>query len=135
MATRTATNGVTLRGMTWWIDRWRQSSAFTSLTVEEQGAYRNLLDEAWLRGGGIPNDSKLLARASGDPLRWPKLKKNVLKFFKNERGILTNKTLTYVRAQAQVRADKQKRYRDSRGKALGNGHGNAPSNDPGNDPG
>ena len=63
-----------LRGMTWWIDRWRQSTAFIDLTLEEQGAYRNLCEEAWLRGGAIPNDPRVLARASGDAVRWPKLK-------------------------------------------------------------
>lgn len=128
--------------MYWWIDRWRQSSAFMELTVEEQGAYRNLLDEAWLRGGGIPNDPKLLARASGDPLRWRVVKKNVLRFFTNDGGTWRNKTLTEVHYQSQRRAAKQRRYRARRGNANGNAPGNAKGNapnvtgnDPGNDPG
>jgi len=119
-----------LRGMYWWIDRWRQSSAFMELTVEEQGAYRNLLDEAWLRGGGIPNDPRLLAKASGDPVRWRVLKKNVLKFFKNDRGTLRNRTLTEVIDQSQRRAEKQRAYRLRR--ENGNGTSNAAGNKPGN---
>jgi hypothetical protein len=61
-------------GLMWWIDRWRKSTAFTDLTLEEQGAYRNLLDEGALRGGAIPDDERVLAKASGDALRWSEVK-------------------------------------------------------------
>jgi uncharacterized protein YdaU (DUF1376 family) len=48
----------------------------------EQGAYRNLIDEALLRGGVIPNDDRLLARACGDPLEWPAIREKVLRWFR-----------------------------------------------------
>ena len=60
-----------MRAAWWWIDRWRQSTAFTDMTAEEQGLYRNLLDEVWLREDCIiPDDPRILARVSGDPEAW-----------------------------------------------------------------
>lgn len=70
-----------MRGAIWWIDRWRASSAFRELTLEEQGAYRNLLDECWLAEGGIPNTERALSMACGDPAAWPRLRDAVLKRF------------------------------------------------------
>jgi len=119
---------VALRGMFWFIDRWRQSQAFMDLTIEEQGAYRNLLDEAWLRGGGIPNDPALLAKASGDPIRWKFIRKNVLRYFENDRGTLRNRTLTTVRRESQMRAERQRNYREKHN-AHHNGHHNADHNE------
>ena len=72
--------------MYWWIDRWRKSTAFIDMTLAQQGAYRNLLDEAWLRNGAIPNDARALARASGDAQQWPKLKAIVMKRFRLVNG-------------------------------------------------
>ena len=67
-----------MRGSFWWVDWWRTSPAYTSLPLAAQGAYRNLWDELWLRGGVIPNDDRTMANASGDPVEWPKLKDLVL---------------------------------------------------------
>lgn len=100
-----------LRGLFWWIDRWRGSSAFVDLDLECQGAYRNLLDEACLRGGGIPNDPAILARASGDPVRWPKLKARVMKRFRLVDRKWHNDTLDQVLHQSRRRATNQANYR------------------------
>ena len=100
--------------MLWWIDRWRKSTAFTDLTLEEQGAYRNLLDEAWLRaiqGEGIPNEPRTLARASGDPVRWPKLQARVLRRFHLVGGAYHHETVDTLIRQAQQYAAKQQAYR------------------------
>lgn len=70
-----------MRALWWWIDRWRKSTAYTDMTLEQQGAYRNLLDEACLRGGPLPNDDGILAKACGDPRRWNKVRAAVLKHF------------------------------------------------------
>lgn len=76
-----------LRGAWWWIDRWRKSSAYMDFTLAQQGAYRNLIDEAWLRGGVLPDDERTLARASGDPLEWPDMRDRVMaKFYRVEDG-------------------------------------------------
>ena len=102
-----------LMAMYWWIDRWRKSSAFMDLTLEEQGAYRNLLEESWLRGGELPNRERLLAKASGDAMRWPKLRANVMKHFQLvERRAWTNPTLIEVLHQSTRRAKNQRAYRE-----------------------
>lgn len=102
-----------LTGMMWWIDRWRKSTAFTDMTLEEQGAYRNLLEEAWLRGGAIPNDPRVLARASGDAERWPKVRAKVLPRFHLSGGEYHHETIDELIAQAQKNASKQHLYRQN----------------------
>lgn len=70
-----------LTGLWWWIDRWRKSSAYMDMTLEQQGAYRNLLDEATLRGGALPTDERILAKACGDATRWSKVRDVVMARF------------------------------------------------------
>ena len=112
----------------WWrIDLWRKSTAFTDMTLEEQGCYRNLLDEAWLRLGALPVTDRILARASGDPARWPRLKSVVLKrFVLSGDGCYHNATLDQILRVSALRAEKQRRYRDRHGdgRVTGNGGGN-----------
>jgi uncharacterized protein YdaU (DUF1376 family) len=101
-----------LNGLTWWIDRWRKSTAYTDMTLEQQGAYRNLLDEAWLRGGPLPLDDRVLAKASGDARRWPKVRGAVLKrFTKTDEG-WRNATLDDVLRRSTRNALKQHDYRE-----------------------
>lgn len=107
-----------MRGLYWWIDRWRSSSAYMDLDLECQGAYRNLLDEGCLRDGGIPNDPQLLARASGDAARWPKLQARVMRRFQLVDGAWHNDTLDLVLRESQLRADKQRQYRTSTGNPV-----------------
>src|SRR5512139_3891647 len=70
-----------MRAAWWWIDRWRKSTAYSDLTLEEQGAYRNLLDELWLRGGLLPNNERILAKICGDALAWPRVRAAVIARF------------------------------------------------------
>lgn len=107
-----------MHALWWWIDRWRKSSAFVNLSLEEQGAYRNLLDEAWLRGGALPKNDRALAKASGDALRWPRLRKTVMKRFTLKRDGWHNETLDHVLRVSTTRADRQKRYRERHGGAA-----------------
>jgi uncharacterized protein YdaU (DUF1376 family) len=104
-----------LRGLLWWIDRWRKSTAFTDLTLEEQGAYRNLLDEAWLRGGPLPTDERALAKACGDATRWRKVRPKVMKRFRQAEDGWRNDTLDKVLKRSVNQADRQQRYRDRHG--------------------
>ena len=85
-----------MNGLMWWVDRWRKSTAYTSMTVEQQGAYRNLLDEATLRGGVIPNDPDLLAKACGDPRIWKRIGPTVMARFKLTPEGWRNETLDQV---------------------------------------
>ncbi len=72
-----------MRAATWWIDRWRKSTAYLRMNLEEQGLYRNLLDAMWLFEGPIPNDPKTLVAASGgDATAYSRSSANVLKWFR-----------------------------------------------------
>lgn len=108
-----------LTGLWWWIDRWRKSTAYADMTLDEQGAYRNLIDEAHLRGGAIPNDERILAKACGDALAWKKVRVAVLARFYTAEDGLHNETLDEVMAESAKRARKQADYRNRR-----NGGGN-----------
>lgn len=66
------------------------------MTLEEQGAYRNLLDEAHLRGGPLPNDERILAKACGDALAWPRIQKTVMARFELQRDGWHNETLDEI---------------------------------------
>lgn len=113
-----------LTGLWWWIDRWRKSTAYMDMTLEEQGAYRNLLDEAALRGGPLPTDERVLAKASGDALRWPEVRDVVLARFRATADGWRNDTLYSVLAESRRRAKKQRSYRRKGGNGAGNDAGN-----------
>lgn len=112
----------------WWIDRWRKSTAYTDMTLEEQGAYRNLLDEATLRGGALPTDERILAKASGDALAWSRVRDAVMARFTLSAEGWRNETLDSVLHQAERRSEKQRRYRNGEGNREGNENGNEHSN-------
>jgi len=101
-----------LTALYWWVDRWRKSTAFTDMTLEQQGAYRNLLDEAALRGGPIPNDERILARACGDVLAWKRVRAVVLGRFELRPDGWHNATLDEVVRQASRRIEKQRRWKE-----------------------
>jgi uncharacterized protein YdaU (DUF1376 family) len=125
--------GKRMHALWWWIDRWRKSTAYTDMTLEQQGAYRNLLDEATLRGGPLPTDERILAKACGDAKRWPKLRAVLLARFTLTPDGWRNETLDEVLNESKRRADKQRRWRLSRGNATGNEAGNrggSPDPDP-----
>lgn len=117
-----------LNALWWWIDRWRKSTAYTDMTLEQQGAYRNLLDEAALRGGPIPNDENVLAKACGDARRWKKLRPVVIQRFTLKADGWHNETMDGVLAESRRRADKQRDYRNRRGDGGGNVGGNKDGN-------
>ena len=104
-----------MTGLWWWIDRWRTSDAFRMMTLEEQGAYRNLLDEAALAEGVLPNDERILARACGDATRWPDLRDRLLAKFTLTAGGWRNDTLDAVLRESRLRSEKQRAYRNRQG--------------------
>ena len=81
-------------------------TAYIDMTLEEQAAYRNLLDEASLRGGPVPNDDAILAKASAATRRWAKRESGGAGAFRPDAGGL---------AQCDAR----------RGAGEGGGHGRA----------
>ena len=113
----------------WWIDRWRKSTAYTDMTAEEQGLYRNLLDEIWLRETHtIPDDQRILAKVSGDPEAWRRSGATVLRWMLKTDAGWTHPTAMQVIEQSRNRADRQRRFRDR----LRNGQRNADHNEPHN---
>lgn len=102
------------------------------MTLEEQGAYRNLLDEAHLRGGPIPNDSRILAKACGDATAWNRVETAVMARFVLRPDGWHNDTLDKILKESVRRATKQARYRD---RSHGNGKGNGVGNEKGNNAG
>jgi hypothetical protein len=65
-----------LTGLWWWIDRWRESVAYHTLSLGEQGLHRELINRAIVRGGWLPHDRAILQRATGTTARewsryWP----------------------------------------------------------------
>lgn len=114
----------------WWVDRWRQSDAFARMTAEEQGLFRNLCDEVFLRDDGvIPDNPRILAKASGDHEAWARSGSNVLKSMKRVAGGWTNETALKVKEESEKRARKQRDYRNGAGNDSGNGDGNGSDNE------
>jgi hypothetical protein len=119
-----------MRGSMWWIDRWRQSDAYARMTAEEQGLYRNLCDEVVLRESGvIPDDQRILAKASGDHEAWARSGQSVLKSMTLVDGGWTNETAMEVKTESARRSKKQRDYRNGLGNASGNGSGNSADNE------
>lgn len=121
-----------MRGSFWWVDRWQQSQSYKDMTLAEQGAFRNLLDELWLRGGSLPSDDRILAKLCGDAIEWPTVKKAVLLRFYKKGDTIRNKTHDEVSAESKRRAKKQADYRARSDNVGGNVTGNADGNDAGN---
>ena len=104
-----------LDGLWWDIPRWLKSTAYTAMTLEQQGAYRNLLDAAWLRGGALPDDERVLAKLCGDASRWKGIRGVIMaRFIKREDG-WHHETLDEVLGRSVKRAEKQQAYRARKG--------------------
>jgi uncharacterized protein YdaU (DUF1376 family) len=57
-------------------------NATRHLTLEEVGAYRNLLDSLWLLNGPLPDDEDELAgHAGATKEEWARVRARVMKFF------------------------------------------------------
>jgi uncharacterized protein YdaU (DUF1376 family) len=118
-----------VRALYWWIDRWRRSTAYNDMTLEEQGAYRNLLDEAALRGGALPFNERAIAKASGDATRWSKVKKTVMARFTKQADGWHNETLDKVLKETKKRSDRQRDWRNGGRNGGHNTDHNAGHND------
>lgn len=98
-----------MRAAWWWIDRWRNSSAFMRMSIEEQGLYRNLLDAVWTFDNHvIPDEHRTLVMASGgDSEAWARGGQKVLQWMHRTDGGWTNETALEVIAKAQSISEKR----------------------------
>ena len=97
-----------MRAAWWWIDRWRKSTAYTDMRLSEQAAYRNLLDELWLRGGALPDDDRILGKICGDSSEWPSVRKVVMARFHLTPEGWRNVTHDEVATQSQAFQERQR---------------------------
>jgi uncharacterized protein YdaU (DUF1376 family) len=85
-----------------WTDRWMGSSAFL-LPLEPRGLYREMLTQAWNRGGALPNDHEAIRRAVGaTPAEWRRCWPKVERFWRVEGDTLVNDTQLLVYADANA---------------------------------
>ena len=110
-----------MRAAWWWIDRWRKSTAYTDMTMAQQGAYRNLLDELWLRAGVLPADDRILAKISGDALEWPNVREAVLARFVLTSEGYRNTTHDEVFAGTQAFIERQRSKGEARAASASRG--------------
>jgi uncharacterized protein YdaU (DUF1376 family) len=87
-----------------WVDRWSSSRGFL-LPLAARGLYREMLTQAWRRGGSLPRVEKEIRRAVGvtsDEWRryWPLVKP----FWRVEGDRLVNDTQQEIYAEAERRA-------------------------------
>lgn len=117
------------RAAWWWIDRWRKSTAYTDMTAEAQGVYRNLLDELWLRDGVLPTGEKSLRQISGDAEAWVRVRDEVMARFDMTDAGWVNHTQREVMAESKERKDFHSKGGKARAKgAARDAHGHfAPS--------
>jgi len=65
-----------------------------SLPLEEQGAYRLLLDHMWIKGGHLKNDDKEIARTLRITVKkWQKIKPRLAEYLQIDKGNITQKRL------------------------------------------
>lgn len=65
-----------------------------NLTLEEQGAYRLLMDNMWIKGGSIRNDDKEIARMLRISVkRWQKIRIKLADYLIIELGIISQKRI------------------------------------------
>src|SRR5689334_14273251 len=83
-----------------WVDRWTGSSAFL-LPISAKGLYREMLSQAWLRGGKLPNDPASIQRAVGcTPEEWAANWPLIARYFRAKNGQLFNQTQAKIYRQA-----------------------------------
>jgi len=106
-----------LRGEWFWCDRWTTSDAFT-LPIAARGLYREMLTQAWVRGGSLPSDPGRIRRACGVTVEeWNELWPQIASYWATEGERIFNAV------QREV-MDASKRLSKTRAKAGAKGAAN-----------
>lgn len=92
-----------------WVDRWTGSSAFL-LPISARGLYREMLSQAWRRGGYLPRKPAEIRRAVGVSAEewrknWPKVKP----FWKENGQRIYNETQLEILKKARDLSEKRRR--------------------------
>lgn len=115
------------RSYVWWIDRYRKSTAYTRMTLAEQGAYKNIIDELVLRDGLIENDEDILAAVCGRPREWKRVRAKVLARLTLTGEGWRHETVDELRREARLNAGRQAKHRNGTRNGKRNGDGNGES--------
>lgn len=100
-----------------WTDRWDGSSA-SLLPMEARGLYREMLTQAWRRGGRLPNDPDAIQRAVRcSAEEWSRCWPKVRRYWTVDGDWLVNRTQQEVYAKAKASCDAS-RERSKRGAAA-----------------
>lgn len=85
-----------------WTDRWMGSSGFL-LPLEARGLYREMLTQAWHRGGRLPRDHEGIQRACGvTRAEWKRAWPAVSRYWREDGDGLVNDTQLEVLEEARV---------------------------------
>jgi uncharacterized protein YdaU (DUF1376 family) len=85
-----------------WTDRWMGSSGFL-LPLEPRGLYREMLTQAWRRGGRLPNDHAAIQRATGvSAEEWVRCWPSVAAYWRVDGDSLVNDTQVEVYTEARA---------------------------------
>lgn len=83
----------------WYITDWRESEAVATMTYEQRGLYRELLDLCW-REGSLPNDEAILRRLTfGDSDEFQRCWPAVRRQFEERDGRLWNRKVDEKRPE------------------------------------
>ena len=94
-----------LAGELFWVDRWQGSRGFL-LPMEARGVYREMLSQAWIRGGRLPTDHEAIRRVIGaTETEWARAWPLVEPFWRVDGDALVNDTQRMIYASAKQRLE------------------------------
>lgn len=86
-------------------DRWMGSSGFL-LPMEARGVYREMLTQAWRRGGKLPNNHEAIKRAIGaTDSEWARCWPEISQYWRTQDGCLVNDTQVAIYNEALAKAE------------------------------
>lgn len=98
-----------MRAEWFWVDRWMTSRAWM-LPMEARGLYREMLSQAWVRGGVLPSDEDALMRAVGATSKeWKRSWPLVAPFWNRSEDGLTISNATQLSVMTDCQAISEKR--------------------------
>ena len=107
-----------------------------TLTLEEQGAYRLLMDHLWIKGGHLPDNDKEIARLLRIPVKkWQKIKVRLGDYLLICEGVITQKRLQrdykYAVNKSKINAENGRKGGQKTAESWKSGQANAVAKDRG----